>query len=98
MTNVIHLAGRRAGIRVQLFAPAPAPAIDKAAGIARQAAIENALSMALHHIRMSESPGNIHTATVRAVRAAAMLKQACTEAATRRNNACESANLQAMEG
>jgi len=48
-------------------------------GISRQQAIENALCMALYYIRDSERPGNIHAATVKAVRAAAMLKQACTD-------------------
>ena len=47
--------------------------------IARQQAIENALCTALFYIRQNERPGNIHAATVKAVRAAAMLKQACAE-------------------
>ena len=43
--------------------------------LARQQAIENALSMALYHARH----GEIHAATGRAIRAASMLKQACSE-------------------
>ncbi len=48
--------------------------------IARQQAIENTLSLALWHIRQDYAPGHIHAAMVKAVRASAMLKQACTEA------------------
>ena len=47
--------------------------------IARQQAIENALSMALYHVRRSDGQQGIQAATSRAVRAASMLKQACTE-------------------
>lgn len=43
--------------------------------LARQQAVENALSMALYHARH----GNIYAATGRALRAASMLKQACAE-------------------
>ena len=43
--------------------------------LARQHAIEAALSLALHHARN----GDLHTATGRAIRAASMLKQACAE-------------------
>lgn len=43
--------------------------------LARQQAIENALSVALHHARH----GDLHAATGRAIRAAAMLKRACAE-------------------
>ena len=45
----------------------------------RQQAIENALSTALWHIRKDSSPASIQRATGRAIRAASMLKQACTE-------------------
>ena len=41
----------------------------------RQQAIENALSMALFHIRK----GDTHQAVAKSIRAASMLKQACTE-------------------
>ena len=43
--------------------------------LARQQAIENALSMALYHARH----GEIHAAIGRAIRATSMLKQACSE-------------------
>lgn len=43
--------------------------------LARQQAIEDALSLALHLVRN----GDIHAATGRAIRAASMLKQACAE-------------------
>jgi hypothetical protein len=42
----------------------------------RHVAIESALSLALHHTQN----GDIHAATGRAVRAATLLKRACTEA------------------
>jgi hypothetical protein len=47
--------------------------------LARQQAIENALSMALHLVRTSDTPESLQRATGRAIRAASMLKQACTE-------------------
>jgi hypothetical protein len=50
--------------------------------IARQQAIENALSTALYFIRKANHPGDLQAATLRAIRAASMLKQACTESAT----------------
>ncbi|WP_295950659.1 hypothetical protein [Rhodoferax sp.] len=50
--------------------------------IARQQAIENALSTALYFIRKANHPGDLQAATMRAVRAASMLKQACTESTT----------------
>lgn len=56
----------------QYTAPALCP-------VARQAAIENALSMALWHIRHSTDTTSLQAATGRAIRAASMLKQACTE-------------------
>ena len=40
--------------------------------------IENALSLALFHIRKGESLNDLHRATGKAVRAAALLKQAVT--------------------
>ena len=48
--------------------------------IARQQAIENALTTALYFIRLPVSPSALHAATGRANRALSMLKQACTEA------------------
>ena len=53
-----------------------APKVDP---LARQQAIENALSTALHYLRTDSSPASIQRATGRAIRAASMLKQACTE-------------------
>lgn len=49
------------------------------ASIARQQAIENALSMALHYVRTSDTQQGIQAATAKAMRAVSMLKQACTE-------------------
>ena len=47
--------------------------------ITRQQAIENALSTALYFIRQPHSATALQAATGRAMRAATMLKQACTE-------------------
>lgn len=47
--------------------------------LARQQAIENALSMALFHIRQGDTQQGIRAATAKAIRAASLLKQACTE-------------------
>lgn len=47
--------------------------------IARQQAIENALSMALHYIRTTDTQQGIQAATAKAMRAVSMLKQACNE-------------------
>ena len=61
----------------RLAAPTGTDPID---ATARQAAIENALSMALWHVRHGTGVEAIQAATGRAIRAASMLKQACTEA------------------
>lgn len=61
----------------RLAAPTRTTPIDPAA---RQQAIENALSMALWHVRHGTGTQAIQAATGRAIRAASMLKQACTEA------------------
>jgi hypothetical protein len=61
----------------RLAAPTWTTPIDPSA---RQAAIENALSMALWHVRRADTAQALHVATGRTIRAAAMLKQACTEA------------------
>ena len=53
------------------------PATGNTSPLIRQQAIEKALSMALYHARN----GDIHSATGRAIRAASMLKQACSESA-----------------
>lgn len=69
MTKVIHLASPRAGTRVQAPAQSPTPA--------QQAAIENALSMALHFIRQpGDSAANLWAATARTNRALTLLKHA----------------------
>lgn len=47
--------------------------------IARQQAIENALSTALWHVRKEGTQADLQAATGRAVRAASLLKQACTD-------------------
>ena len=47
--------------------------------LARQQDIENALSMALFHIRHGDTQQGIHAATAKAIRATSLLKQACTE-------------------
>jgi hypothetical protein len=49
--------------------------------IARQQAIENALSMALHYVRNTDNKQGIQAATSKAIRAVSMLKQACAEVA-----------------
>ena len=51
------------------------PKSRKASPLARQQAIKNALSMAPYSARH----GEIHAAIGRAIRAASMLKQACSE-------------------
>lgn len=85
MTKVRHLASVRAGIRKPSAAvhthaqPAPAPAPNSAPRdpVARQAAIENALSMALYFIRQpGEGAANLWAATARTNRALTLLKQA----------------------
>lgn len=50
--------------------------------LARQQAIENALSMALHLVRTCDTAEALQRATGRAIRAASMLKQACSESTT----------------
>jgi hypothetical protein len=47
--------------------------------VQRQAAIENALSMALHYVRTTNTPHGMQAATAKAIRAASMLKQTCAE-------------------
>ncbi|MDO8777725.1 MAG: hypothetical protein Q7K57_55220 [Burkholderiaceae bacterium] len=76
MTNVISLASRKASRTV---APTTAPALGN---IERQQAIENALSMALYHIRQPHSTTALHAATGRANRALSLLKHACDEVQT----------------
>lgn len=47
--------------------------------IARQQAIENALTTALYFIRLPNTESGLRAATGRAIRAASMLKQACAD-------------------
>jgi hypothetical protein len=47
--------------------------------LARQQAIENALTTALYFIRLPSTESGLKAATGRAIRAASMLKQACAE-------------------
>lgn len=62
--------------------PTSTPTTGTTPAIARHQAIENALSMALWHIRHGDTIEAIQAATGRTVRAASMLKQACTESTT----------------
>lgn len=75
MTNVIFPTRLRVNDRLQATAQAPDP-------IAYQAAIENALSMALYYVRQpAHSPAILQAATARANRALTLLKQACSASA-----------------
>lgn len=74
MTNVISLDSRKAVNTAAQTATTTKPALGT---IERHQAIENALSMALFYVRQGEEPGSVLAATVKAVRATAMLKQAC---------------------
>ena len=85
MTKVFSLPSPRAGTRVHTCAQSPLPAtaltardLDRIPGpVERQAAIENALSMALYFIRQpGTSAANLWAATARANRALTLLKQA----------------------
>ena len=64
-------------LRVRVKRPPPPTPIDP---LARHQSIENALSMALWHVRHGTGFEAIQAATGRAIRAASMLKQACSEA------------------
>lgn len=57
--------------------PRPPAATSPSLTPARQAAIENALTMALHFVRQPACAANTWAATSRAHRAATLLKQAC---------------------
>lgn len=88
MTNVISLASLRAANPVQTSAQIPqftqasnAP-MSGMHTVERQQAIENALSIALYHVRHGSSLAAMRTATAKAIRAASMLKQACAESTT----------------
>ena len=72
MTNVIRTTTPKA-------APlGNTPAISTST-IARQQAIENALTTALYFIRLPSTESGLKAATSRAIRAVSMLKQACAE-------------------
>lgn len=79
MTHVVTLAGRRAGTLTVRQTVAITPTTNAASDdpvIARQAAIENALSMALHFARQGiDSPANVWATTARARRAVQLLTQ-----------------------
>lgn len=75
MTNVIPLARARAAKTVQSTTPSPDTC-------RQQAAIENALSMALYFIRQPHTQSSLHAATGRANRALTLLKTACTDTQT----------------
>ena len=53
----------------------PTPKTGTTTPLIRQQAIENALNMALFHVRK----GDTHRAVAKSIRAASMLKQACAE-------------------
>lgn len=55
------------------------PALGNPSHLARQQAIENALTTALYFIRLPSTESGLKAATGRAIRAASMLKQACAE-------------------
>ena len=55
------------------------PTLGTPSHLARQQAIENALSTALYFIRLPNTESGLKAATGRAIRAASMLKQACAE-------------------
>lgn len=85
MTKVIHLSSPRVGTRVHMSAQAPTqhsapgarPPERSASPIERQAAIENALSMALYFMRQpGDTAANVWAATARTNRALTLLKQA----------------------
>ena len=87
MTNVIPLASRCAAIPVQSLAQVPPfePATDtthEPHSVARQQAIENALSTALYYVRLPYSATALKAATGRANRALSLLKNSCDEAKT----------------
>ena len=89
MTNVISLGSRCAANSVQSSAhmprlesatASPAPALQ-AHTVERQQAIENALAMALFYVRHGSDLDAMRNATAKAIRAASMLKQACSASA-----------------
>ena len=59
--------------------PISTPKTGNPPPLARQLAIENALTTALYFIRLPSTESGLRAATGRAIRAASMLKQACAE-------------------
>ena len=83
MSNVISLASRRAATQTPAFKPTPS-SLEKMPGTftaERREAIATALDTALFYIRTTDTQQGIYAATAKAVRAASMLKQACSESA-----------------
>ena len=85
MTKVITLTGPRAGSNVHSLALSPTSIMSPSGRatlcgvgtVERQAAIENALSMALHFVRQpGDSAANLWAATARVNRALTLLKHA----------------------
>lgn len=73
MTKVIHLPSPRTGARVYTSAQPTSP--TTAPTVSQQAAIENALVMALHFIRQpGDNAANLWAATARTNRALTLLK------------------------
>ena len=68
------------GIKTMTHVTITTPKTGNTATLARQQAIENALTTALYFIRLPNTdPAALRAATGRAIRAASMLKQACAE-------------------
>lgn len=81
MTKVIPIAGHVAGTRVRQPAPTIPAAPSTVITPEHQAAIENALSMALYFIRQCHAtPANLWAATAKTNRAFTLLKQASEDA------------------
>ncbi|MDB5745093.1 MAG: hypothetical protein JWR68_3408 [Polaromonas sp.] len=74
-------SGLQSQIGAETMTKVNTPTTSKLDTIARQQAIENALSTALYFIRLPSTESGLKAATGRAIRATAMLKQACAEQA-----------------
>jgi hypothetical protein len=80
LENAAGVSQSRSGAETMTKVNTPTtPKTGNTSPIARQQAIENALSTALYFIRKANHPGDLQHATMRAIRATAMLKQACTD-------------------
>jgi len=80
MTNIVTLPRPRAGAPVPT--PTQSPAVPQLEDIAQFQVIQNALAMALYHIRHGDNIQALQAATAKATRAASLLKHACESAAT----------------